>query len=371
MHVSTASRRRSPALARALRWLCFGALPVTLVLLVVGEAAHEEILALDFHHAFWPAGRSILDGTFAYDQDLRGHIPFVYPPLTAVLLAPLALLPVGWADALFTLGGVAGVVLGLRLLGVRDVRCLGAAFLWPPVLSAVQTGNLSLVLVAGLALAWSVRATTIALGVTIALLVSSKLFLWPLLLWLAFSRRWRALGCAVVAFGLLNAGGWAIADAGSVADYVDLLRRLSASESPESYTVKALLSRLGTSDGAAGAVSLLLVASWVVLWWRRRDDDRRSFALAVAIAVIASPIVWLHYLSLLLVPVALVSRRLSWIWLVPLVTFVCPGTGSGSIGQTALAVAVVLLTAASVTFGEKRHDRLGVSRGRRALPRSA
>jgi len=41
-------------------------------------------------------------------------------------------------------------------------------------------------------------------------------------------------------------------------------------------------------------------------------------------ALVASPIVWPHYLALLLVPIALVSPGLSALWLVPLLAYVAP-----------------------------------------------
>jgi hypothetical protein len=39
--------------------------------------------------------------------------------------------------------------------------------------------------------------------------------------------------------------------------------------------------------------------------------------LTIAAALAASPIVWIHYFLVLLVPLALTSPRFSWLWLVP------------------------------------------------------
>ena len=53
-----------------------------------------------------------------------------------------------------------GAVLAtLRALDVRDWRCYGVAFLWPPVLSAIQTGNITLLLGLCAALVWRFRAS--------------------------------------------------------------------------------------------------------------------------------------------------------------------------------------------------------------------
>ena len=72
----------------------------------------------------------------------------------------------------------------------------------------------------------------------------------------------------------------------------------------------------------AGVVTLglLAAAAWVARDSRRtsRDRDIGALTLCLAAALSASPIVWVHYFLLLLVPLALASPRLSPLWLVPL-----------------------------------------------------
>ncbi len=46
--------------------------------------------------------------------------------------------------------------------------------------------------------------------------------------------------------------------------------------------------------------------------------DRRSFTFALAAALALTPVVWNHYLLLLIVPVAIARPRLSGLWLLPL-----------------------------------------------------
>ena len=54
----------------------------------------------------------------------------------------------------------------------------------------------------------------------------------------------------------------------------------------------------------------------------RRGDDRGAFCLALAAAVAMTPILWLHYLLLLLVPLAIVRPRFTPLWLLPIVLWV-------------------------------------------------
>jgi hypothetical protein len=60
---------------------------------------------------------------------------------------------------------------------------------------------------------------------------------------------------------------------------------------------------------------------------------------------VASPLVWLHYFALLIIPVALTRPTLSWPWLLPLALIVCPGTGNGTTAETALPLVILALVA--------------------------
>jgi hypothetical protein len=69
---------------------------------------------------------------------------------------------------------------------------------------------------------------------------------------------------------------------------------------------------------AAGIVLLTLA------WRAARNEpgaggDAVSLSLVIVAALVLTPILWLHYLVLLLVPIALTRPRLSALWLVPLV----------------------------------------------------
>ena len=54
----------------------------------------------------------------------------------------------------------------------------------------------------------------------------------------------------------------------------------------------------------------------------REDRDRRALTASIAAALALSPIVWIHYLVLLLAPLSLARPRLSPLWLVLLVPLV-------------------------------------------------
>ncbi len=86
----------------------------------------------------------------------------------------------------------------------------------------------------------------------------------------------------------------------------------------------------------------------------RRGDDVRSFTCAIVAALAFAPVVWLHYLVLLVVPIAISRPRFSAIWLLPIVLWVCPRDGNGEGLQPFLPAAVVLVILAVLVVRPSR-----------------
>ena len=76
----------------------------------------------------------------------------------------------------------------------------------------------------------------------------------------------------------------------------------------------------------------------------RRGQERQAFVLAVAAALLLTPIVWLHYFALLLVVVALARPTLSLVWFVPLAMVVTPGSGQPTPFETSATLAIAAAT---------------------------
>src|SRR6185436_4915141 len=99
-------------------------------------------------------------------------------------------------------------------------------------------------------------------------------------------------------------------------------------EAPVSYSVVALVGVGGTAETVVTAVLAVGLALAVVLAARAPDGDRRAFAVAAVAALVATPLLWLHYLLLLYVPIALYRPRLTPLWFLPLVLWVTPSAHS-------------------------------------------
>jgi hypothetical protein len=81
----------------------------------------------------------------------------------------------------------------------------------------------------------------------------------------------------------------------------------------------------------------------LALVWRHRDA-RYAPGLALAAALVLSPIVWRHFFVLLMVPLALSRPRFDAVWLIPIGLWVGDGTLNGAPWQTASVLALVTLT---------------------------
>jgi hypothetical protein len=310
---------------RAVELFLLGVVPAVLLGILVFDLA-SGYHTFDFH-AFWQAGRAVLHGRSPYPASLPAVAhrttfrPFVYPAPAAVAMVPFAVLPLVVADTLFFLLGIGAIVLALRLLGVTDWRCYGAAFASFPVFDALGNGAISALLVLGAAALWRFRDRALAAGAVLAALVAAKVFLWPLGIWLLATRRVRATAASVVVCATGTAAAWALIGFAGASRYPQLLDRLTALVGTKSFSPFALVVSLGGSAGAARAVTVAggaAILAAVAVVGRSSGGDRRAFVLALGAALFLSPVLWPHYLALLFVPAALASRRLTAAWLAPL-----------------------------------------------------
>ena len=327
--------------------------------LVIGLRKHA--MAFDFEHAYLPAARAVLAGHSPYPPaTVAAFFPktaFIYPPLTAYLVAPFTLVSAAVADAVVSALAI-GLVIGiLWLLGVKDWRCYTVAFLWVPTYSALQTGNVTLLLTIGLALLWRYRKHTVVSAVLTGALIALKLFFWPLLIWLVVTRRFRAAGGALVAAAVLIVAPWAGIGFAGMTGYPHLLSVLTKAERADGYSIPALLAgglgwRIADVVGIAIGLAVLTAAARA-----GRQDERRSFALTIAGVLLLTPIIGMHYFVFLLVVLALYTPRFGWAWAAPLLFWVGPQVGNGAAWQTAAVLAVAAGTFALATRQPRRRLR--------------
>jgi hypothetical protein len=329
---------------------------------LVGLSAAEGLLSWDVRFAYLPAAELILDGESPYpavdDPILEDQKGYVYPPQLVLLLVPFTVLPVPVVSFLVALGMLALVFATLRVLEIRDLKCYAAAAVWVPTISGVLLGNVSIPLAFALAVLWRYRDAVWPPAIALGLAVSAKLLLWPMFVWAAATRRLRIVGLAVGLGLAVTLLAWTAIGFAGLAEYPDLLRRLSEIQSERSYSIVGMVSTLGLAEGVGRALTLLvggaLLVGCVVL--ARRGDEERSFTCAVAATLALSPILWLHYLVLLLVPLAILRPRFSLIWLLPVVLWVSPKPGYAE-GYETFMPALVAAILVAVLLARPRPDR--------------
>jgi hypothetical protein len=283
---------------------------------------------------------------------------FVYPPVAALFFAPFAALPSEASRVLIFFVGLAAILGALRVLQVEDWRCYGVAIVSAPAFNSLALGALTSFLLLGAALAWRYRDRPRVAGIATAFTATLKLFLWPLAIWLLATRRWRAALISVVAGAVLLLGGWAVIGFAGLGSYPTLVRLLEQVEGPFSYSTVALLGLHGNSATAVTVALSLLAAAAIVLAARGADGDRRAFAVAVLASLLATPLVWLHYFTLLYLPIAVYRPRLSGLWFVPLLLWLTPTTHShGTTWKIALALGVVAVIAVRTVLYSARLSR--------------
>jgi hypothetical protein len=327
----------------------FCVMPILTILILFWSALDGDSVAMDFRQ-YYNAAEAVLSGDSPYapaDQPLTAWGgPYPYPPLLALLAIPLTAVPMQ-AAGLFLMAVLVLVALAvLWVAGVGDWRCYGLALMWPPVISAIQTANVTLWFALAAAVAWRYRDRIWPGAVAIGLTLAAKLFLWPVVVWLAATRRFAAAVAAfAVGAGVLLAS-WAVIGFAGFTDYPNLVRKLERTVGEDSYTAYIVGLDLGLPSSVTRllwiALGLVVLAGILVLALRGRDEQ--AFVAAIAASLALTPIVWLHYFALLLVAVAIAQPRLGILWFVPLGMFLTPGSGHPTPFQTAWTLAIAALT---------------------------
>ncbi len=320
-------------------------LPVIVLILVARADIPGHNLGVDFRGELYPEARLVVhdhDPFPAPDADLSHGINRIFPVPAALLVSPFTLLSVNAATLLFCALLVIALAATLRLLGVTDWRVYGVVLLWAPTISALQTANLTIILALLVAVAWRFRERRFVPGVAIGLAIALKLFLWPLALLLLVQRRFAA---AVVAGCLTLAGTLLVLPFVTLSDYVRLMQNMSDTFGPGSYDLNGLLIQSGVAD--AGNARLVAYAAGLAVL--ALALARRSLGLTVFASLMLSPIVWLHYFVLLVVPISLRWPRLATAWFIPLLFWVCPGNAIHVRAHHILIALIVVATVAAIS----------------------
>jgi alpha-1,2-mannosyltransferase len=265
-------------------------------------------------------GRTWLHGGDLYGQVLVTgglRLPFTYPPIAAVVLAPLALLPMTATGTLLTVGSIAlvTVVLGvfLRRLAwptAESVWALGwllpPALLLEPVRSTLAYGQVNIVLMALVTLDCLTAEPRWPRGALTGLAAAVKLTPAVFVLFFLLRRDYRAAATAVGSFAAATAIGFALAGPDSVRYWTAAVfqtGRIGGSATAANQSIQAVLARAGldphTLPGAAAWLALSALVVMVACRGMRHalaaSQDCLALSLNAFAALLISPVSWSHH----------------------------------------------------------------------------
>lgn len=293
--------------------------------LLVSRVANADPKGHVDYETFWRSTVALIHGADVYHTG--SVLSNLNPPALCLLLAPFGLVPVMLSYWLFTALTVLLVTTSV-LLAARELR-LGAAAavfgvltLWAcsPLHGTLMLGQIYGLLMAGLTAAWLAQRWGRPgwSAVLVALVVTLKPSLAPLLLIPLVQRRWSALCTGLAASAAFSLAGVAVAGPASAWEWLALATGTPAPEVDANASLPGLVARLGGPAAVGWLVTVVVLAG--SLWWVRRAPDagrvprgsvRPGDAVLFAVTagcLLASPIAWLNY-SVMLWPGALVLLR--------------------------------------------------------------
>ncbi len=328
-------------------WAPWALLVTTLVLHVLATLAGSDPFLMVDLAVYVDGARHLTDGTLYDFFSEPLHLPFTYPPFSAIIFSPLTWLPwtllrILWQLASF--GAIAVMAYAtLRLLGragpkarnpLEHVRgivvTITAVGLWlEPVRTTFNYGQINLFL-AALLLAGAVASKEWMAGFSVGMAAGVKLTPAITGLYYLLQRRWWAVVWSVVFFMATIAGALAVLRSETVRYFTKLIfdpGRTGPVWSAINQSLRGAIARLAGQDltslwlvAAAAAGLLGLWVTWVCL----KADDRAAAFLAVQITgLLISPISWSHH----------------WVWVLPLLLWCLFGPGQRLIWVRVLAVA--------------------------------
>lgn len=324
-----------------------------LLLLAVGVAGAfflffpRAFLGTDFG-VYRGAAATVLNGDPLYDYAAAMQLLFTYPPIAALLLTPLALLPTAVSAAVWTLLSVLAMEAVIwSVLGPLGVRNPAARLRWTAITTLVMLplapvtfnlwiGQINTILLALVVLdlvGVTGRFRGIGLGIAAGIKLTPLIFI-PYLL---FTRSRRVAGTATLTFGATILAGFLVLPRDSARYWFTELwdfTRVTKIPGDEvaltlNASIRGVLDKLHVPN--AGTVWLVLAALVglaglaVAIRTSRRGHELAGLLACAITGLLISPVSWIFH----------------WVWCVPLLMLWAVRAWRGNLG--AEKVGVVLL----------------------------
>ena len=311
-------------LRRATPWAILAVLAWFVVCTIIWPVGMWFQIDLEVYRA---GGLTVLDGRSLYDHPLVASLMFTYTPFAAVIFAPLALLPLGTADIVYTIVTVLLLVFAVarcwRWMGYRRDRNVivmvaltaGLALMFEPVRTTLYLGQINVLLLAIVVADLLRIRKSNWMGVGVGIAAGIKLTPLIFIPYLLLTRQFKAAGVAVASFvGTIALGFvfkprdaynyWFGQKFGEVARVGDVW-------STGNQSLRGFLARLVSPPEATQTAWIVLAALigglgiWAAVVAHKRGEDLLAVALVGMCSTAVSPYSWSHH----------------WVWFVPLAVF--------------------------------------------------
>jgi alpha-1,2-mannosyltransferase len=314
------------------RWLitagAWGA-PIALVSYMVVSAltnsGHQLLADL---HVYRNGGQAVIHGRPLYSTVTNGKLLFTYPPVSAVLAAPLAWVPwrvaqVLWMPMIY-LPLIVVIWLAFRPLLARSGRYAPAALggllaccaLLTPMRQEVHYGQVDIFLVALCAVDCLARRAWWPRGALIGLATAIKLVPGVFIVYLLITGRRKAAAVAAAAFAAWTGLAWLVTPANSAFYWTSAIfdsRRLGQNAQSDNQSLRGILLRAFFPTPPPATLWIVLALAVAIAGFAAaRRAWQRGFAVGgVAItgllAALLSPVAWVHHYCWIILAVGAIA----------------------------------------------------------------
>ncbi|NUR89016.1 MAG: DUF2029 domain-containing protein [Nonomuraea sp.] len=282
-----------------------------LVLTWLTNPDDQRLVDLDVYRT---GGEMLLNGRPVYDFETPAPqlLPFTYPPIAAMLAVPLA--EMSWTTAQWV--WTAGIFAALAVPWVFAGLMIACMYMMP-IRDQVRFGQVDILLVALCLVDCVARRPWWPRGFLIGLATAIKLTPGVFLIYLLVTRQWRTFWMASFVTALLTLIPFAVIPRDAADFWFSALldpERLGANAATTNQSIRAMLIRLYLPSETLTTVLWLALAA-IVGWYGFRaakrsyeaDDPITAVALVGLMAVLLSPVAWIHHLAWVVVVLAAIA----------------------------------------------------------------
>jgi alpha-1,2-mannosyltransferase len=308
----------------------------TATLVYACRAYHLDLDVYRIGARVWLQGGNLYGTLPPTAQGVR--MPFTYPPLAAIVLSPLSLIPMHAAGAVLDLGIVAVLALALRpfyrRLGWELGWVLSAALLLEPVRGDLAYGQVDVFLMALVVADCLTGSPRWPRGSLAGLAAAMKLTPALFVVYFLLRRDYRAAATMATSFAAASGLGFLLAPADSARYWTGTLFDVGRIGQPQyagNQSIYGVLARAGLHPGSMPFTSVWLAISLVVIaaacvGMRKAlaaNDQRMALVLNAFAILLVSPISWSHH----------------WVWAAP--ALLCLATSARRLAVTGFVLFAV------------------------------